>query len=405
MIWRRGVSLWLVLLIALSLLVVGCGGKAPEPSNKAEVKPIKIGLLTLQTGALEAYGKQQEAGFRLGLEYATGGKMQVAGRPIVLVVKDDEGKPDVAKAKIEEMVTKDKVDIMAGGVSSASAVAVLPLLEEYKKVMVVEPAVADSITGAAWNKYVFRTGRNSSQDAEAGAAAIAKPGVKISILAQDYVFGRDGGAALKRAAEKRGAKIVQEQYVPMNATDFTPYIQKIISEKPDYLYIIWAGANSPWKAIMDLKLMEKGIKISTAAADIPALKAMKDMVGMEGFAIYYYELPKNAINDWLVVKHKEKYGTPPDLFTGGGFAAAVAIVEALKKTDGDTNSDKLIAAMEGMSFDSPKGKMTFRKEDHQALQTLYAIKLTKKEGYDYAVPALIRELSPDETAPPITNKR
>ena len=85
-------------------------------------------------------------------------------------------------------------------------------------------------------------------------------------------------------------------------------------------------------------------------------------------------------------------------------SAAISIVEALKKTEGNTDTDELIQTMEGMSFETPKGTMTFREEDHQALQTLYAIKLEKKEGVAYPVPVLIRELTPEETAPPVRNK-
>ena len=102
---------------------------------------------------------------------------------------------------------------------------------------------------------------------------------------------------------------------------------------------------------------------------------------MEGFTVYYHDLPKNKVNDWLVAEHKKRFNDEvPDLFTPGGMSAAIAIVEALKKTEGDADSAKLIETMEGMSFETPKGKMTFRAEDHQALQTLYAIKLEKKAG-------------------------
>ena len=271
--------------------------------------------------------------------------------------------------------------------------------------MVVEPAAADSITGADFNKYIFRSARNSSQDAVAGAAAIAKKGVKIATLAPDYSFGRDGVAAFKEAAEKLGAEIVREEYAEPTATDFTSNIQKIIDAKPDYLFVVWAGANSPWKQIADMKVQEKGIKISTGAPDIAALSTMAPLVGMEGFTVYYHDLPKNKINDWLVTEHKKRFnGDVPDLFTPGGMSAAISIVEALKKTKGDTDADKLIKTMEGMSFETPKGKMTYRKEDHQALQALYAIKLEKKDGVIYPVPVLIRELTPEETAPPIRNK-
>ncbi len=376
------------------------GGKKTE--NKA---PLKIGVLASKTGALEAYGKQTLRGFELGLNYATDGKMEVAGRKIEFIVEDTETKPEVAVQKATKLLEEDKVDFLVGSSSSADTLAVLPLAEEYQRVMVVEPAAADSITGSEFNKYIFHSARNSSQDAVAGAAAIAKKGVKIATLAPDYSFGRDGVAAFKEAAKKLGAEIVKEEYADPAATDFTSNIQKIVDAKPDYLFVVWAGANSPWKQIADMKVQEKGIKISTGAPDIAALSTMEPLVGMEGFTVYYNDLPKNKINDWLVTEHKKKFnGEVPDLFTPGGMSAAISIVEAVKKTNGDTDADKLIKTMEGMSFDSPKGKMTYRKEDHQALQTMYAIKLEKKDGVSYPVPTLIRELTPEETAPPIRNK-
>lgn len=401
------------LLILTIVLASACGTNkttstqnAGGSKNTENTQPIKIGVLASKTGALETYGKQTLRGFELGLDYATNNTMKVDGRKIQFIVEDTETKPDVAVQKATKLLEEDKVDFLVGSSSSADTLAVMPLAQEYKKIMVVEPAAADSITGADFNKYIFHSARNSSQDAVAGAAAIAKKGVKIATLAPDYSFGRDGVAAFKEAAQKLGAKIVAEEYAPPTATDFTSNIQKIIDAKPDYLFVTWAGANTPWKQIADMKVQEKGIKISTGAPDIAALSTMAPLVGMEGFTVYYYDLPKNKINDWLVSEHKKRFnGDVPDLFTPGGMSAAISIVEALKKTNGDTNADKLITTMEGMSFDTPKGKMTYRKEDHQALQSLYAIKLENKAGVSYPVPVLERVLTPEETAPPIRNKK
>lgn len=407
----KGRMILLGLLIFVMIFATACssdkteGDTVKDDGEKAEnLEPIKIGVLASTTGALESYGKQTLRGFELGLEYATEGTMEVAGRKIEFVVEDTETKPEVAVQKATKLLEEDKVDFLVGSSSSADTLAVLPLAEEYQKIMIVEPAVADSITGSEFNKYIFRSARNSSQDAVAGAAAIAKDGVKIATLAPDYSFGRDGVAAFKEAAEKLGAEIVLEEYADPAATDFTSNIQKIIDADPDYLFVVWAGANSPWKQISDMKLQDKGIKISTGAPDIAALATMEPLVGMEGFTVYYHDLPNNKVNDWLVEEHKKRFnGEVPDLFTPGGMSAAISIVEALKKTKGDADADKLIETMEGMSFETPKGKMTYRPEDHQALQALYAIRLEKKDGVPYPVPVLIRELTPEETAPPVRN--
>jgi len=412
-------KVWLLLLLAvLSLMMVACNGEgakdisADDPASNDEGKgsegdagggTIKIGVLASLTGALESYGKQTQRGFDLGIEYATNGSMEVNGKKIEIVYEDTETKPEVAVQKATKLLEDDKVDFLVGSSSSGDTLAVLPLAEEYEKIMVVEPAVADSITGSEFNDYIFRTGRNSSQDAYAAAAAIAGKGVKIATFAPDYSFGWDGVKAFKTAAEELGAEIVLEEYADPAATDFTSNLQKVIDAKPDYLFVVWAGANSPWNQIADLKIQEKGIKISTGAPDIIALKFMNPLIGMEGFSVYYHTLPQNEVNKWLVDEHQKRFNEVPDLFTPGGMSTAISIVEALKKSQGDVDAKKLIGIMEGMSFETPKGKMTFREEDHQALQSMYSIRLEQQEGIDYPVPVLIRELSPEETAPPVMN--
>jgi branched-chain amino acid transport system substrate-binding protein len=352
---RKVTKLGLLMLLSLVLLVTAAcgtttnssdGGSNQGEQNKTDQKqnesaseekpPIKIGLLASKTGALEAYGLQTIRGFELGLDYATGGTMEVNGQKIEYIIEDTETKPDVAVIKATKLLEEDKVDFLVGSSSSGDTLAVLQLAADNETIMVVEPAVADSITGADWNKYIFRTGRNSSQDAVAGAAAIAGKGVKIATFAPDYAFGRDGVAAFKEKATSLGAEIVEEQYADPKATDFTANIQKIIDAKPDYLFVIWAGANSPWKQFEDMKVTQNGIKISTGAPDIAALKTMQNLVGMEGFTVYHYTLPQNPVNDWLVEEHKKRFnGEVPDLFTPGGMSAAISVIEAIKKTGGN----------------------------------------------------------------------
>jgi branched-chain amino acid transport system substrate-binding protein len=136
---------------------------------------IRIAHIYSKTGPLEAYGKQTAVGFMMGLDYATGGSMTVAGKKLVVIEKDDQGKPDLGKSLLAAAYADDKADLAVGPTSSGVALAMLPVAEEYKKILLVEPAVADSITGDKWNKYIFRTGRNSSQDAISNAVAGSRP--------------------------------------------------------------------------------------------------------------------------------------------------------------------------------------------------------------------------------------
>jgi branched-chain amino acid transport system substrate-binding protein len=379
------------------------------PSAFAQGKDVKIAIIASKTGPLEAYAKQTIVGFNLGLEYATGGTMAVAGRKLVVIEKDDQGKPDVGKAALAAAYADDKVDIAVGPTASPVGLAMLPVAEEYKKILLVEPAVADSITGDKWNKYIFRTGRNSSQDAAANAAALDQAGNVIAVLANDNAFGRDGVKAAKEFTKK--AKIVHEEYLPVGTTDFTAGLQRIIDKLKDQpgnkvLSVGWSGSPTPFSKIADLELDKRyGIKLATGGNILPAMVAYKSFPGMEGALYYYFGIPKNAANTWLVANHYSKFKTPPDFFTAGGMSAAIAVVEALKKTKGDTNTDKLIAAMEGMSFETPKGKMTFRKEDHQAMQDMFHFRIKNDPAFAWGVPELVRVIPAEELQIPIRNKR
>jgi branched-chain amino acid transport system substrate-binding protein len=373
----------------------------------AVAQDIKIAHVYDKTGALEAYAKQTQAGLMLGLNYATKGTMTVNGHKLVVIEKDSQGKPDVGKAQLAAAFADDKADLAVGPTSSGVALAMLPVAEEYKKILIVEPAVADSITGDKWNRYIFRTGRNSSQDAISNAVALDKAGVNIATLAQDYAFGRDFVTAFKGALKH--ATLVHEEYLPASTTDFTAGAQRLFDALKDkkgrkIIFINWAGVGNPFK-IADLDPKRYGIEIATGGNILPALAAYKPFPGMEGAAYYYYEIPKNDINKWLVAEHQKQFNAPPDFFTAGGMSAALAIVEALRKTGGVTDTEKLISTMEGMAFETPKGKMIFRKEDHQALQSMYHFKIKVDPNVAWAIPELVREIKIEDMNIPIRNKR
>jgi branched-chain amino acid transport system substrate-binding protein len=375
--------------------------------GRASAQEIRIGLIVDKSGPLEAYLKQTVVGFQMGLDYATAGTMTVNGKQIRVIERDSKGKPDVAKAQLAAAYADDKVDLAVGAAGSGSTLAMLPVAEDYRKILLVEPAVADAITGPKWNKFVFRTGRNSSQDAISNAIVHDKVGTSIAVLAQDNAFGHDGVNAFKAAL--KSAKLVHEEYLPASTNDFTAGAQRIIDKLKNQpgrklIFVAWAGSSNPFK-IADLNLARYGIEIATGGNILPAMSAFKNFAGMEGATYYYYGIPKNAVNDDLVKRHQAKFNSPPDFFTAGGFAAAMAVVTALKKTNGLTNTDTLIAAMEGMSFDTPKGTMTFRAEDHQAMQSMYHFKIRNDPAFTWAVPELVRELKPSDMAIPIRNKR
>jgi branched-chain amino acid transport system substrate-binding protein len=379
-------------------------------ATAAQAADIKVCLITSKTGPLEAYAKQTEAGFMMGLEHLTKGTMTIGGRKIQVLMKDDQLKPDRGKALLEECYNDDKADLAVGTTGSPIALAMLPVAEESKKVLIVEPAVADSITGAKRNRYIFRTGRSSYQDALASVAAIpADRDVAIGMLGLDTAFGRDGVSAFKAALAviRPRAKVVAEEYAGGKTADFSPFAERLFGALKDQkgakiIGFIWAGAH-PLSKFVDMKPERFGIKLSPGGNILPAMNAWKAFAGTEGGTYYYHDFPKNPLNDWLKAEYTKRHNAPPDFFFAGGFAAAAAVVSGITKAGG-TDTEKLIAAMEGMTFATPKGPMTFRKEDHQALQPMFHWRI-KKDAKDNDLLDLVAEIPAKDMPLPVTPKQ
>lgn len=370
-------------------------------------EPVKIALVHGTSGhAFEVFSKQAQTGFELGIEYATGGTGMVNGHPIEIIYKDTQFKPDVARAVLAEAYGDDEVLLAVGATSSGVTKGLLPIAEEYEKILIVEPAVADSLTGPDSNRYVFKTSRNSSMDMQAQALALAPDeNLYVATLAEDYAFGHDGIAAFRSALAGSGATIVAEEFIPQGTTDFTAPTERMFNALKDQpgrkvIMIYVAGGGDPMGKIQAMQPERHGIEISTGGHILPVLPTYKRVPGMEGAIYYYYENPNNPVNDWLVATHQERFDGPPDFFTAGGMAAALAVVKALETAE-EWETEALITAMEGMSWETPKGTMTFRPEDHQALQSMYHFKIKVDENVDWAIPELVREITAEEMNIPI----
>ena len=404
--------LFAMMLTLTVLLFAACNGGGSGNGNNDSDGPIKIGAITSLSGALQDYGEQFQRGFNLGLEYMTDGTMQVAGRDIEVIWEDTTTTPEVARDRTLVLLETHNVDIVTGFAASGDALASLALFEEFETVAVIEPAASDLIiTYPNWNEYVFRTGRTSGQDALALAAVLAnhhpEGGKTVAALAPDSTFGYSMVDPFIPAVEAMGFEFVQAEFAPPGATDFSPFILRLRELAPDYLYVIWAGANNPWMQLMELDMEGAGITIITGAPELAALQGMLELghMGGFGFCVYYPTLPQNeSMNEWMIRRHMEEHGIPTDLFTSGGFAAASAIITALELTEGDTDSRLLIETMRGMEFNSPTGMRYFRAEDHQAMQPLFEIEFTYEPGVDHMVPRYVRTIPASEIIPPIQNR-
>lgn len=345
---------------------------------------LKIGQITSASGVMMLYSQQQVRGFEIGLEYASGGKKDadghyiIANRPIEVIVKDDELNPEKGVSLARELIEKDGVEILQGPVSSAVAVALTTVALENKMILMIDPAASAFTTGASFNPYVFRTSRTSFDDTLIIAKYLVENVGKTFVhIAVDNAFGQGSGAALKFAVEKYGGELVADIYAPLDTTDFTPYVQQAMDSGADCLFLTWSGIGyvTLYQALTDLGTLDE-MTVATGFGDNASFAAVfGTAVGSVGLNVYHYTVPTNPVNDFLVTRHMELYGEPPDLFTAGGMASAIALAGALEKTAGDATGDVLAAALEGLKFEGPKGTYYIRPGDHVCEQPMNILKL------------------------------
>jgi len=349
-----------------------------------------------QTGALAAYGKQYSEGFQAGLDFATNGTKKVGKRPIEVTEVDDAGDPAKAVSAAKDLIGKG-YKILAGSTASGVALQVAPQAAQNKVLFISGPAATDAVT--AVNRYTFRSGRQSYQDVLTAKSFISAPaGRKVLVFAQDSAFGKANVDAVKAVIGGAGATVT-ELLVPANATDFTPFAGRARDNRPDLLFVAWAGTTAPamWQA-----LDQQGVLAATTVVTGLDQRASWPIFGAAGakisFLAHYFDgATDNAATTAL---RKAVPGGKLDLFHPDGFAAAQLVVRAASEASREAGDDveRMVTALEGWSFDSVKGKLTVRKEDHALLQPMFQTKLTGSG--DALKPELVKALNADEAAPP-----
>jgi branched-chain amino acid transport system substrate-binding protein len=385
----------IVAAFAATAIVAGltATGVPPRIARAADAAPVPVGLIYSKTGLLAGYGAQYAEGFAIGLDYATHGTGMAGGHKLVVTERDDAGDPAKAVAAAKDLIGAG-TKIIAGSTSSGVALTLAPLAAENQVLFISGPAAADGVTGN--NEYTFRSGRQTYQDVATASAIVGDlHGKKVLVLAQDWAFGVANFKAVEAVLGAERGATVSSLYVPLSASDFAPFAQKIKDEKPDLLFVAWAGATGAalFKTLDDQGVYET-TKVVTGLADRSSYPSFKPVESKLTFLSYYfYQAPKTKANDFLVSELK-KQGKVPDLFDPDGFVAAQMIVHAIEKADGD-DPKKTTAALNDWTFDAPKGRETIRGADHAVIQPMYVAKLNGSE------PQLVRTLDASAVAPPV----
>ncbi len=346
--------------------------------------PVKIGLILPMSGPFAAYGKQIEHGIKL---YIAQHGDTYGGRKVEFVLKDDNPgtSGDIDKRLAQELVVKDKVDLLAGFGLTPSAFAVAPLATEARKPMIVMNAATSAITTKS--PYIVRTSMTLPQNTAPIASWAAKNGIKtVFTLVADYGPGHDSEAQFKKTFTAAGGQIVGEVRAPVKNPDFAPYLQKIKDTKPDAVFIFLPpGAETIafMKGFKERGLAQAGIRL-ISTGDLPD-EDILDAIGDSALGLitsfHYSEAHKSPENQAYVAAYYKAYPKDrPNFMSVGGYDGMHLIAAVLNKTGGSTDADKFVDAAKGIKWTSPRGPIGIDPETRDIVQNIYIRKTERVDG-------------------------
>ena len=345
----------------------------------------KIGLIVPMTGGQASTGKQIDNAIKL---YMKQHGDTVAGKKIEVILKDDGALPDKTKTAAQELIVNEKVNVIAGFGVTPAALAAAPLATQGKIPEVVMAAGTSIITEKS--PYIVRTSFTLPQSSTIIGDWAVKNGIKrVATLTSDYAPGNDALASFKEHFTAGGGQIVEEVKVPLANPDFAPFLQRMKDAKPDAVFVfVPAGQGGNFmKQYAERGLDKAGIKVIGPGdvMDDDLLNGMGDAaLGAVTAHIYSAAHPSQTNKDF-VAAYKKEFGNRPGFMAVGGYDGIHLIYEALKKTGGNADGDKLIEAMKGMKWESPRGPISIDPETRDIVQNVYIRKVEKVDGELYNV--------------------
>jgi len=361
--------------VAVAVTAFGFAAQAEET--------IKIGEINSYT-RLPAFTQPYRNGWELAVEEinTAGG---VLGRKLEVISRDDGGKPPEAIKIAEEMVSRDGVALLAGTFFSHIGLAVTDFAAQKKVMFVAAEPLSDALTWAKGNRYTFRLRPNTTMQAAMLAEEAAKLGAKRwATIAPNYKYGQDAVAAFKAELLKRqpDAEFVAEQWPALGKIDAGAEAQALLNAKPDALYNVTFGGDLT-KFVREGKLrnlFEGRLVVSLLSGEPEYLDPLKEEAPdgwiVTGYPWYAIDTPEHRA---FVNAYRARFNDYPRLGSVVGYNTFKAIAAIIEKA-GSTDTDKMIAAAEGITVDSPTGPFTFRKIDHQATMGAYVGRTALKDG-------------------------
>jgi len=349
------------------------------PGLAQDGQPLKVGVVLPMTGPFQSHGKQIYNGAQL---YVQQHGAVVAGRRIEFILRDDAGIADQTRRLSQEAVVRDKVEVLFGYGLTPLAMAAAPISAQAKVPQLIYAATS-SITDHS--PYVVRTSHTLPQVASILGQWAAKQGVKTFVsLVSDYGPGIDSETWFVKTYEANGGKVVEKLRVPLASPDFAPFLQRVADLKPD---AIFSFLPSGVGAIMMRQFVERGLDKSgirvIVMGDVvndDSLNGMGDVVlGVTSAAVYSAAHPSQKNKDF-VTSFTKAFNMRPDFMAVFGYDAMHVLYEALKKNKGDSAGPKLLEAMKGQTWESPRGMVTLDPETRDLIQDVYFRKVEKRDG-------------------------
>jgi branched-chain amino acid transport system substrate-binding protein len=346
---------------------------------------VKVGLILPMTGGQASTGKQIDNAIKL---YMKQHGDTVAGKKIEIILKDDGAVPDKTKTAAQELIVNDKVNFIAGFGVTPAALAAAPLATQAKIPEVVMAAGTSIITEKS--PYIVRTSFTLAQSSTIIGDWAAKNGIKkVATLTSDYAPGNDALNFFKEHFVAGGGQIVEEVKVPLQNPDFAPFLQRMKDSKPDAMFVfVPAGQGGNFmKQYAERGLDKAGIKVIGPGdvMDDDLLNGMGDAALGTVTAHLYSAAHASKMNKDFVAAYKKDFVNRPGFMAVSGYDGIHLIYEALKKTGGDTDGGKLVEAMKGMKWESPRGPISIDPETRDIIQNIYIRKVEKVDGELYNV--------------------
>lgn len=364
----------------IAALALACG-LLGTPAQADET--LRIGVIASYSGPYADYGRQFDAGIQLYLK-EHGGK--IAGKKVEIIKKDTAGPaPDAAKRFAQELIVRDKVSFITGLDFSPNAYALAPIVTQAKVPTVVMNASSSAITTSS--PYIARVSFTVQQVSAPMATWLLKQGVKETyVVVADYASGTDAHTAFEQAFAMGGGKVVGSVRTPMNNPDFSAYVERIKDAKPESVFFFFPSGVMPpafLKAWKERGMEEAGIKLFATgeATDDSYLEATGDAALGLITSHHYSYAHKSEKNQKFVKDFYDTFGKSmrPSYFAITAYDGMAAIAGALQKTGGDVSGDKVMAALKGLQFESPRGPIEIDAATGDIVQTVY-IRRTERVG-------------------------